>query len=156
MVIRSVCAWLSFTKNWIISIYHKELWDQNKAVICHCRVLIFPSILAYIFCNIHRNCIQSLSRASVSANEASICSNMGWCLVGVLYWGDEIWRKVARSIVILCAFSAVNICPLFLKEQRSKGKEDAHHQYVLERDFDAGFGSIACCSLLPFVASLYL
>lgn len=27
MLIRSVCAWVSFTYNWIISIYHKEVWD---------------------------------------------------------------------------------------------------------------------------------
>lgn len=40
--------------------------------------------------------------------------------------------------------------PLFLKEQKPKEKEDAHHQYVLKRGFDACFGSITCSSFLPF------
>lgn len=64
----------------------------------------------------------------------------------------KIWLKVAHSIVIVCAFSAINIYPLVLKEQRPKEKEVAHHRDVRERDFGAWFGSIMSCSLLP---SLY-
>lgn len=100
-------------------------------MICHHRALVFSYILASISCNIRRDCIQSLSHAS--ANEANVCSNMRWDLECYTE-NKKMWLKVAHSIVIMCAFSAIYIY-LVLKEQRPKEKEDAHHQSVLECDF---------------------
>lgn len=100
-------------------------------MICHHRALVFSYILASISCNIRRDCVQSLSHGS--ANEANVCSNMRWDLECYTE-NKKMWLKVAHSIVIVCAFSAIYIY-LVLKEQRPKEKEDAHHQCVLERDF---------------------